>query len=127
MFEKASRMKLRFDTLRGRLSVEDLWELPLIGGDICLDEIAKHLHRNLKDSEEESFVVKTTKANAKLELQFEIVKHIIAVRIDEKEAAENAKAIREKKQKILAIIAEKETENLKDSSVDDLKKLLESL
>ena len=29
MFQKASRLKLRFDSPKGLLSVEDLWDLPL--------------------------------------------------------------------------------------------------
>jgi hypothetical protein len=127
MFEKASRMKLRFDTPRGRLTVEDLWDLPLIGNEACLDNIAKVLYRELKDETQESFVIKAERSNEELTTKFEIVKHVIDVRLQEEEAAKNAAQARRKKQQILAIIAEKETETLKDSSIDDLRALLESL
>ena len=50
MFEKASRMKLRFNTQRGVLSVEDLWDLPLIQ----LDNIAIALNKKLQESKTES-------------------------------------------------------------------------
>jgi hypothetical protein len=126
-FEKATRMKLRFDTSRGVLTVEDLWDLPLIGSDLCLDEIAKDLHRDLKDDSEQSFVVQTAKPDERLVLAFEIVKRVISVRLVEQEAAENAEALRQKKQKILAIIADKEDESLKETSVEDLRALLDSL
>jgi len=127
MFEKATRMKLRFATPLGRLSIEDVWELPLLGGDACLDDIARALHRELKDNSEESFVIQTTKPNEELELKFELVKHVIAVRLQEQEAAENAAKAREKKQQILAIIADKEVESLKGKGIDELRELLEGL
>ena len=50
MFEKASRMKLRFNTQRGVLSVEDLWDLPLIQ----LDNIAIALNKKLQESKTEA-------------------------------------------------------------------------
>ena len=44
MFEKASRIKLRYSTNRGVLSVEDLWDLSLEQ----LDPIAINLSKRLK-------------------------------------------------------------------------------
>ena len=41
LFEKASKMKLRFSTTKGVLSTEDLWDLSLES----LDRIAKNLKR----------------------------------------------------------------------------------
>jgi hypothetical protein len=127
IFEKASRAKLRFDTPRGRLTPEDLWHLPLIGGDTCLDEIAKGLSRAVQDSGQESFVLKTNEPNEALTLGFDVVKHIIDVRLLEKEAAENAERARQKKQQILSIIADKEVESLKESSIDELRELVKEL
>ena len=72
-------------------------------------------------------VVATRKEERLRGLKFEIVKHIIEVRLGEDEAAENLQKAREKKQQIMAIIVEKETESLKGKSLDDLRALLESL
>jgi hypothetical protein len=127
IFEKATRTRLRFDTPRGRLTSEDLWNLPLIGSDTCLDDIAKGLSRAVQDSGQESFVLKTNEPNETLTLGFEIVKHIIDVRLAEQEIAENAEKARQKEQQILAIIAEKEVESLKESSIDELRGLVEEL
>ena len=130
MFEKAARLKLRYDTGRGRLSVEDLWDLPLLSnkhGVVCLDDVAKELHREMKDSDEESFVIQTSEPNEELKLKFEIVKHIIRVRLAEEAAKKNAALIAEKKQQIMAIMVEKETETLKGSSLEELRALLAAL
>ena len=58
MFEKATQEKYRFETTKGLVNTEDLWDLPLVGGNCCLDDIAKDLNRDVKENEEESFIVK---------------------------------------------------------------------
>lgn len=129
LFEQASRMKLRISTPAGNLSVEDIWELPLTSrtNKLNLDDIARSLHQELKIQDEVSFV--TEKASPKqslLQLQFDIVKHVIDVKLAERNAAVNATKEKEKKDKILKIISEKEEDNLKNLSVDELKAMIYS-
>ena len=129
MFEKASRLKLRFDSPQGQIGVEDLWDIPLTSGvnRANLDNVARRLSKQVKESETESFVVKPAKANEITLLQFDIVKHIIEVRLAENEAAATARANKERKHQILAIIASKQNEQLAASSIEDLQKLAEAL
>lgn len=122
MFEKASRIKLRFETSIGNLSTEDLWDLDL--GD--LDDIAMALHTKL-ENKVESFVLKEKAADPRTELGFGIVKRVIEVRLAEAEEAERATERRAKKQRILALIAAKEDEALAASSEEDLRKMLDEL
>lgn len=127
MFEKASRKRLRFNTRVGIITVEDLWVLPLTGNGENLDDIAKTLNQEVKDSEEESFVVKQSGVNETLKLKFDIVKHIIAVKLAEAEAAENAAAAKAKKERIMEIIASKKDEELKDASIEELQAMVDDL
>jgi hypothetical protein len=92
LFEQASRMKLRISTTSGNLSVEDLWDLPLTSrtNKLNLDDIARSLHQELKSQDDVSFVTeKTSPKQSLLQLQFDIVKHIIDVKISERNAAVN--------------------------------------
>jgi hypothetical protein len=129
MFEKTTRLKLRFDSPKGQLSVEELWDLPLTArnGGASLDNIARAASRTLKETAEESFVVKTAKSDAILQLRFDVVKHIIDVKIAEAEATAAAADKREKKQKLLALIADKQDEQLKGTSLEDLQKMVDAL
>ena len=122
IFEYASRNKVRFP-FKGMISVEDLWDLSLTN----LDSIYKTLNKQVKQSEEESLL--STKANidTELEVQIAIVKHIVSVKLAEKEDAEKASAKKAQKQKIMSIIATKQDEALQNSSIDDLKKMLDEL
>ena len=79
IFEKAAREKLRFSTVNGLISVEDLWDLPLEGKRLNLDSIAIELNKQLQDESNQSFVAKKTAGNEATVLRFEIVKHIISV------------------------------------------------
>lgn len=129
MFEKACRAKLRFETQQGMLTVEDLWDIPLTNtrGRANLDDIARGLSKKLKETETESFVVKAPKADEATQLAFELVKHIIEVRLAENEAAQLIKTNKEKKQRLLALIAKKENEQDEGRSLEDLRAEAEGL
>lgn len=129
MFEQASRLKLRFESKKGLLTTEDMWTLPLksTGNSVDLDEVAKLVHQELKNSEEISFVTPVNNNNTVAQLKMDVVKHIIAVKVAERDAAQKARDTKEKKQKILEVIARKQDETLVNSSIEELEKMLEAL
>ena len=122
IFEYAVRNKVRFP-FKGMISVEDLWDLSLTN----LDSIYKTLNKEIKQSEEESLLTIKTNVDTELEVQIAIVKHIVSVKLEEQEAREKAAAKKAQKQKIMSIIATKEDEALQNSSVEDLRKMLDEL
>lgn len=122
IFEYATRNKVRF-SFRGLISVEDLWDLSLTN----LDSIYKELNKRSKQSEEESLLNIKTQEDELLNVQIEIVKHIVAVKLAEKEAREKAAENKAKKQKIMAIMAARDEKALENASDEDLQKMLAEL
>lgn len=129
MFEKASRLKLLFPSPKGPLVVEDLWDLPLTSttGKANLDDLARELHQTLENKKVGSFVTKAPSADVRTQLQFDIVLHVINVRLAENEAAAQREAASAKKQQIMEIISRKEIESLSNASLDELRAMLGSL
>lgn len=128
MFEKASRRKLRFQTPKGTLFVEDLWDLPLTAppGRASLDAIAIDLHHQTSVAPV-SFVNAGAGGDDNAALAFEIVKHVIRVRQEEAAAAGAAKARADEKQRLLAILDRRETADLEQLSADDLRARIAAL
>lgn len=122
MFEKASRLKLRFN-YKGVCGVEDLWDISLTG----LDSIYKQLNNELKQAKEESLLEVRTPADELLALKVDIVKYIFTQKQQEKKDRENALVKADKKRKLLNIIAEKQDSELRNMSIDDLNKLADEL
>lgn len=129
IFEQASRIALRFSTVKGELTVEQLWQLPLTSNSgFDLDTLAKRLNAAVKETAEESFVsVAVNPANERLTLAFDLVKHVIAVKIAENAAKRDAAAISAKRAELKEILAEKLTEQTRSLSVEDLNKQLAAL
>ena len=126
MYKKAAKLKLRFESKRGLLTVEDLWDLPLTHANgVSLDAVARKVNKQLKVSEEESFVTVKDDASTILELKLSIVKDLIADKLAEKKEAETRVEKKARKEKILAALARKEDETLGSLSADELKKMLE--
>ena len=129
MFEKATRLKIRFSTTGGgsNLNCEDLWDLPLLGKGLSLDSLARNLYKKIKTDEEISFVKVMNPADKVLKLKFDIVKHVIDTRLAEMDVRENEHEIKIKKEKLLSAKAEKQNEELKGKSVEELDKMIEEL
>lgn len=130
MFEKASRLKLRFDTNRGAITTEDLWDLPLTSatGKTNLDAIAVGLFKRLQnDGAPLSFVDTETTTDEETKLKFDVVRHVIEVKKLDNKAMHDAKAKADQKQKILSILADKQDESLRGKSLDELQTMLATL
>lgn len=122
MFELAARNKFRFP-YKGQVSVEDIWDL----GVEELDKIFKQLNSQVKQATEESLLTTKTAGDEVLAVKIGIIKHIVAVKLAETEAKRQAHEKREQKQKILAIISQKQDSALHDKSVEELTAMLDNL
>lgn len=125
LFEKLAINKTRFDSPKGRISVEDLYDLPLQSrSNSDLDTVAKTIARKMRDLGEESFVASADPKLGELEFQLEVVKHVIAYKQDLNKARIEAAEKRERKELISEVLAEKEIDDLKALPTKELKKML---
>lgn len=129
IFEQASRQKLCFTTTKGLIAVDDLWDLPLQSntGKINLDDLAKAVNANLRESEVESFVAKNTKSSTTDRLRLDILKRVIEVRVADKEAAANQRENAERKRVLLEALAEKRVESLTNMTEAEIEAQLKAL
>lgn len=122
MFEVATRTKMRFP-FKGLVSTEDVWELPLKD----LDLIFKKLNSQIKQEQEESLMEIKSKEDKILDMQIEIVKYIFETKTREENSRLQAKEKKDKKQKILSLLSEKQEEDLRSKSSEELQKILDEL
>lgn len=127
LFITATRSKFRFASASGQLNTEDLWDLPLTGKGANLDDIARALHKMLKEYDGVSFVKTVVKTTAELQMKFDIVKHVIDVKVAERDAHKAAEEKAETKQKLMAKLAEKKDKALDELSADQIQAMIDSL
>ncbi len=130
IFEYATRNKLRFASVRGTLTVEQLWEVPLRSRepDFNLNAIAKTANKALQEISEENFVETTkTSVHTRCEIALEIIKYVIEVKLAEEETAKNRAAKKLEKEKLLAILAEKQDGKLSELTEKELQKRIAAL
>lgn len=129
IFEYATRNKIRFDSARGQITIEQLWDVPLRATDgFNLDAVAKTVNQSLKDATEESFVsaVKTP-VRERLEATLDIVKRVIEVKLSDEAAAKKRAENKIEKEKLLKILAEKQDGRLSDLTEKELQRRIAAL
>lgn len=122
-FEKALRKGYRYPSAKGELTTEDLWALK----PKALDDVYKALMEKRRETTTESLISpKDSAAARQLDEQIEIVKHIYAVKQDEAAKAKLAVENKAKKERIMAIIADRDDKKLADMSDEELSNLMKS-
>ncbi len=111
--------KFRFE-FKGLISVEDLFDLNLAD----LDVIYKNLKKEEKDLQGDSLLDNDENPKVReVEVKIEIVKAIFDMKKAEIARAERALANKAQKDKILAIIEDKENQELSEKSIDELREI----
>ena len=124
MFEKASRIKLRFPVSKGFVSVEELWDLSLTS----LDTIARSVNKELQAEGEQSFLPNASsnsKKSTELRLQLDLLKYVI----NTKSAEDTARKNRVEKANMVARLNElaqaRADEALGSKSLEEINALIE--
>lgn len=129
IFKQAAQLKMRFPSVRGFLIAEQLFDLPLTSKNgFDLDTVAKDVNKLLKEQAEESFVSTTENPQATTyQLMLDIVKEIIADKLAEAAAARTRSANAAERQSLLALLDEKNKDELKGLSKEELQKRINEL
>lgn len=130
IFEEATRRKLRFESVKGSLSVEQLWDLPLqskTGFD--LDTVAKTVNNELKSLTTDSFIptARTNPRKAEVELALNVVVNIIHKRVDENAAAAMKAANDARKAKLMDALERKQEADLLGMTTEQIRAELAKL
>lgn len=122
IFEQATRLKIRF-AYKGFLRVEDLWDLSVEQ----LDELYGTLSEALDGTKRKSLLNKKSEADEALALQVAIVTHVIEAKQAEAAVRADASKRAAKRRELLKLLADKQNEELRGKSAEEIQKMLEEL
>jgi hypothetical protein len=130
MYKFAAQNKLRFPSVRGDLTVEQLFDLPLQSkSNFDLDSVARTINNSLKEIGDESFVENNSNDPRKkiLESSLELVKDVIKTKQEENSTRLNKIRKSEERKKILDVMAAKKEQQLSQASLEELEAKLAAL
>lgn len=123
MYKKAIRAKLRFQTSKGLLTIEQLWGLTLTE----LKNLIISLHETVKKvpSEDLSFLeTETVQEESEDKMRFNIAVDVYKTKQQEAKDSREEASKKAFNQHIAEIIAEKEEADLRSKSIDELKAMM---
>ena len=132
MYKKASRLKLRFESSRGPLTAEMLWDLKINELKTMVKAQAEKLQKLEKPGDDLSFLEEIITSNETKEieiekLRFDILKDVFITRKDEaKDAAADVKK-KEELSHLREILRDKKKEELKKLSAEELEERIKKL
>ena len=126
MYKKASRLKLRFKTKFGLLTVDQLWEIKLNDLKAAVKDAHAEWKKLSKVDSELSFLDGSTDSEDEIpKLTFDILKDVYTTRQDEIKSASEAAVVNREIKHLEEILAAKKEESLKSMSVEEIEKLIQ--
>jgi uncharacterized protein YaaW (UPF0174 family) len=126
MYKNATKLKLRFSSTKGNLTVEQLWDLPLNSQTKAnLNDVARGVSQSITTVED--FVGGTSNDNSIAELKLDILKDIITDK--KQELADKANKAKNETEiaKLEEILEHKEDVSLTKMSKKEIKAAIEKL
>ncbi len=125
MYKQAVMLKLRFETPKGLLTVEQLFDLSMTDLSTTIKKVNALIKKEQATDDELSFLEGIDTTETQNSLRFRILKDVYLTKKDARDAAALDFEKKQRNQRIAEIIAKKKDEALESKSIEELEKMLE--
>lgn len=125
MYKQAVMLKLRFETPKGLLTVEQLFDLSMADLSTTIKKVNALIKKEQATDDELSFLEGVDTTETQNSLRFRILKDVYLTKKDARDAAALDFEKKQRNQRIAEIIAKKKDEALENKSIEELEKMLE--
>lgn len=125
MYKQAVMLKLRFETPKGLLTVEQLFDLSMTDLSATIKKVNALIKKEQATDDELSFLEGVDTTETQNSLRFRILKDVYLTKKDARDAAALDFEKKQRNQRIAEIIAKKKDEALENKSIEELEKMLE--
>lgn len=125
MYKQAAILKLRFETPKGLLSAEQLFDLSMTDLSTSIKRVNALLKKEQSTDDELAFLEGVDVVETQNSLRFKILKDVYLTKKEARDAAALDYEKKQKKQRIAELIAKKKDEELENKSIEELEKMLD--
>ena len=125
MYKQAVMLKLRFETPKGLLTVEQLFDLSMTDLSTTIKKVNALIKKEQATDDDLSFLEGVDTTETQNSLRFRILKDVYLTKKDARDAAALDFEKKQRNQRIAEIIAKKKDEALENKSIEELEKMLE--
>ena len=125
MYKQAVMLKLRFETPKGPLTVEQLFDLSMTDLSTTIKKVNALIKKEQVTDNELSFLEGVDTTETQNSLRFRILKDVYLTKKEARDAAALDYEKKQRNQRIAEIIAKKKDEALESKSIEELEKMLE--
>jgi hypothetical protein len=124
MYKKAAKLKLRFNSPKGLLSVEQLFDLTTSDLANLIKKVNAEIKKEERVDDDLAFLEGKDEVTSLNVLKFDILKDIYLTKLKERDDAATDQEKKDYRQRIAEIIKKKKDQELENLSIEELEKKL---